>query len=177
MKKTKFLTRTAAAVALVVVAQLLGKVLPAGAVIVGPFSVSQLITGSLVNCVLIAVMLINGVWSGVIVGLVSPVLAFLLGIGPALFVIAPLVAVGNAIIVAASHLMKKYNKLVRVIVPAALKCAFLWVSVPMLLNIVGAPEKQAKMMSVMFSWPQGVTAIIGTALALLVVKYYREAKE
>ena len=35
---------------------------------------------------------------------------------------------------------------------------------------------QAKMMSVMFSWPQGVTAVIGTALALLVVRYYREAK-
>ena len=72
--------------------------------------------------------------------------------------------------------MKKYNQLVRILVPAALKCAFLWVSVPMLLNVVGAPEKQAKMMSVMFSWPQGVTAIIGGALALLVVRYYREAK-
>ena len=44
-----WVTRTALGVALVVVAQLLGKVIPAGAVIAGPFSVTQLVTGSLVN--------------------------------------------------------------------------------------------------------------------------------
>ncbi len=82
MTDTKFLARTAASVALVVLAQLLGKVLPAGAVIAGPFSVTQLVTGSLVNCVLLSAAGINGVWSGVIVGLISPVLAFFLGIGP-----------------------------------------------------------------------------------------------
>lgn len=176
MNKTRFLTRTAVALALVVVAQLLGKVLPAGAVIVGPFSMSQLITGSLVNCVLLVTMGINGVWSGLIVGLVSPILAFLLGIGPALFVITPVVAVGNAIIVAAAHLLKKAGVVVDIIVPAVLKCAFLWLAVPALLNMVGAPEKQAKAMSIMFSWPQGVTALIGGFLAMLVLKYYREAK-
>ena len=46
---SRWITRTALGVALVVVAQLLGKVIPAGAVIAGPFSVTQLVTGSLVN--------------------------------------------------------------------------------------------------------------------------------
>ena len=36
----RWITRTALGVALVVVAQLLGKIIPAGAVIAGPFSVS-----------------------------------------------------------------------------------------------------------------------------------------
>lgn len=176
MTNTRFLTRTAAAIALVVVAQMLGKMLPAGAVIAGPFSVSQLITGSLVNCVLLSVMYINGVWSGIIVGLVSPILAFLLGIGPALFVITPLVAVGNAIIVLAASMLKNAGKIVRLIVPAAVKCGFLWVSVPLFLKTLGVPGKQLQMMSLMFSWPQGITGLLGGALALAIVKYYREAR-
>ena len=51
-----WITRTALGVALVVVAQLLGKVIPAGAAIAGPFSVTQLVTGSLVNCVLLSLI-------------------------------------------------------------------------------------------------------------------------
>ena len=47
-------------IALIIVAQLLGKLFPAGAVIVGPFSVNQLITGSLVNCVLFVFTAISG---------------------------------------------------------------------------------------------------------------------
>ena len=55
----RFLARTAIGVALVILAQLIGKMLPAGAVIAGPFSLTQLITGSLVNCVLFVLSLIH----------------------------------------------------------------------------------------------------------------------
>ena len=48
-KAIRFLCQTALGVALVVLAQLAGKLFPAGAVVIGPLSVSQLITGSLVN--------------------------------------------------------------------------------------------------------------------------------
>ena len=78
-----WVTRTALGVALVVVAQLLGKVIPAGAVITGPFSVTQLVTGSLVNCVLFVFTATTGIWSGVAIGILSSVLATLIGIGPA----------------------------------------------------------------------------------------------
>lgn len=176
MSKTKFLTRTAASVALVVLAQLAGKLLPAGAVIAGPFSMSQLITGSLVNCVLLSAAGINRVWSGIVVGLISPVLAFFLGIGPAIFAVTPLVACGNAILVAAAKGMERGNAFLTITVSAAAKCAFLWLSVPRLLSALGAPEKQMKAMSVMFSWPQGITALIGGLLALLVLRRYREEK-
>ena len=69
-----WVTRTALGVALVVVAQLLGKVIPAGAVIAGPFSVTQLVTGSLVNCVLFVFTATTGIWSGVAIGILSSVL-------------------------------------------------------------------------------------------------------
>ena len=51
-RTVQFIARTAIGIALVILAQLIGKLLPAGAVIAGPFSVTQLVTGSLVNCVL-----------------------------------------------------------------------------------------------------------------------------
>ena len=40
----RWVARTAMGIALIILAQLLGKVFPAGAVIVGPFSVNQLVT-------------------------------------------------------------------------------------------------------------------------------------
>ena len=85
-------------VALVVVAQLLGKVIPAGAAIAGPFSVTQLVTGSLVNCVLFVFTATTGIWSGVAIGILSSVLATLVGIGPAVPAVTPVIACGNAVL-------------------------------------------------------------------------------
>ena len=93
---SRWITRTALGVALVVVAQLLGKVIPAGAVIAGPFSVTQLVTGSLVNCVLFVFTATTGIWSGVAIGILSSVLATLIGIGPAIPAVTPVIACGNA---------------------------------------------------------------------------------
>ena len=93
-----WITRTALGVALVVVAQLLGKVIPAGAAIAGPFSVTQLVTGSLVNCVLFVFTATTGIWSGVAIGILSSVLATLVGIGPAVPAVTPVIACGNAVL-------------------------------------------------------------------------------
>lgn len=82
-------------IALIIVAQLLGKLFPAGAVIAGPFSVNQLITGSLVNCVLFVFTAISGMWSGVAIGIVSAMLAQFIGIGPAVAAVSPGGSVGN----------------------------------------------------------------------------------
>lgn len=80
--KVKWITRTALCTALVLLAQIVGKMLPAGAVIAGPFSINQLVTGSLVNLVLILAAASVGLWSGVACGVVSSILAALLGMTP-----------------------------------------------------------------------------------------------
>lgn len=85
----RWVTRTAMGIALIIVAQLLGKVFPAGAVITGPFSVNQLVTGSLVNCVLFVFTAISGIGSGVTIGVVSAMLAQFIGIGPAVSAVSP----------------------------------------------------------------------------------------
>ena len=169
-KSIRFITRAAMGVAMVILAQLAGKLFPAGAAIVGPFSVNQLVTGSLVNCVLFVFTAIGGVWCGVSIGILSAVLASVIGIGPAVLAVVPLVACGNAILCIVFSLVEKaLPRLVAVITAAAVKCGFLWLSVPLLLQAIGAPDKQRMMLGIMFSWPQACTALIGGLLALLII--------
>lgn len=169
-KNIRFITRAAMGVALVILAQLAGKLFPAGAVIAGPFSVNQLVTGSLVNCVLFVFTAIGGVWCGVCVGILSAVLASVIGIGPAVLAVVPLVACGNAILcIVFAIVSKTLPRIVAVITAAAVKCGFLWLTVPLLLQAVGATDKQRMMLGIMFSWPQACTALIGGLLAMLII--------
>ena len=168
-------TRTALGVALVVVAQLLGKVIPAGAVITGPFSVTQLVTGSLVNCVLFVFTATTGIWSGVAIGILSSILASLVRVGPAIPAVTPVIASGNAVLAVVFGLLHgKAWSFTRwaaaAVAAAAVKCAFLWVCVPFVLGLLsGVAEQQVKALSIMFSWPQGLTAFIGGCLALVIL--------
>lgn len=176
--KIRFITRTALGVALVVVAQLIGKLIPSIAVIFGPFSVSQLITGTLVNCVLVVFTLRVGVWSGVVIGILSSILATLLGVGPIVPAVTPLIAAGNALICVAFWLVAvraKKNVVAASVAGAVVKCAFLWLTVPAVLALVGAPEKQAAMLGIMFSWPQGITALCGGLLGGYIAKLVKRA--
>ncbi len=182
MKSSKgatFVARTALGIALVVVAQLLGKMIPSIAVIFGPFSVSQLITGTLVNCVLIVFAVKAGPISAVLIGILSSILATLLGVGPIVPAVTPVIAVGNALIAVIFWLCAEklsVHKAVSVIAAAVVKCAFLWIFVPMVLALLPeVPAKQATMLGIMFSWPQGVTALCGGFLALAVLKPLNKA--
>ena len=154
--------------------KLLGKVIPAGAVIAGPFSVTQLVTGSLVNCVLFVFTATTGIWSGVAIGIISSALAALIGIGPAVPAVTPVIACGNAVLVVLFGLLHGRWSFGRwafaAVVAAAAKCAFLWICVPAVLQLLsGVPEAQVKALGIMFSWPQGLTALIGGALALVIL--------
>ncbi len=180
-KSTLWIARTGLMLALLVVAQFIGsKLIPAGAVILGPMSITQLITGSLVNMILILTAAVVGLWSGVAVGVLSAVLALVLGI-QGQTIITPAVALGNVVIVlvtwvffslAAKKDQKPYGVLgiAGIVVGAAAKCVFLWLSVPALLTLVPEIKPQvAEKLSMMFSYPQFVTALIGGALALAVI--------
>ncbi|WP_308754207.1 ECF transporter S component [uncultured Anaerotruncus sp.] len=178
--KVKWITRTALCTALVLLAQIIGKLLPAGAVIAGPFSLNQLVTGSLVNLVLILAAASVGLWSGVACGVISSILAALLGMTPVPFIV-PAIALGNAVIaVAAWFFFGKSDgtglRVAGVLVGAGAKCAVLWLTVPAILGMLpNVPPKQVQMLSIMFSWPQFVTALAGGALALAVYPSLRRA--
>ena len=170
-KKILWITRTAVLLALLIALQwaTAGTQVFAG----------QYITGSCVNAVLAVAILYAGLWSGVSVAVLSPFFAKLLGIGPQLIQIIPAIAAGNLIYVLMLHFLGK--KLQAFTVPAAAIGKFLtlyllvvkWI-VPML--AANLKPQQVTTFSVMFSYPQIITAIIGGILAMGIVSVLRKAK-
>lgn len=145
---------------------------------------NQLITGSCVNAVLAVAALFAGLWSGVVVAIVSPFFAFLLNVGPKLIQVIPFIALGNLVyVLCLSLLLGKGNPGIPVqaggLAAAAMaKLAALYLGVvKLLIPLMGQslPEKQAAALSAMFSWPQLVTALIGGVIALLVVPALKKA--
>lgn len=169
-QKLRWITQTAVLLALLITLQALTK--PAG----------QLVTGSCVNCVLAMAALIGGVYSGITVGVISPVLAYLLGIAPQPLTV-PAIMVANAAYVALLYFFAGRGR--KGILPALLgwlsaavaKFISLYGMVGWLLcRVLAEPllssglmkEPMLKALPATFSWPQLITALVGGAVALLV---------
>lgn len=176
-KKIRWITETAVMLALLVALQALTK----------PFG--QLVTGSFVNAVLAVTVLVAGLGSGITVAVVSPVLAYLLGIAPQILTV-PAIMVGNTVYVVLLHLIcggKEKSILRRVIawvVAAVAKFAALYAIVVGVICGVLADslmaagtlkEPMLKALPATFSWPQLITALIGGAVALLIVPVLKKA--
>ncbi len=145
----------------------------------------QYITGSLVNGVLAVAAMACGLWSGLVVAFLSPFCAFLLGIGPKLLQVVPCIALGNAVFVLGMRFLTGKNRpffwrLLGLLIAAAAKFAVLYGAVVLLLIPLMAdslPPKQVQTFTVMFSWPQLITALLGGILALLIVPILRKANK
>lgn len=170
-KNVLWITQTAAAIALLIVAQ----------AVTG--SMGQLVTGSLVNLILIVSTMVFGLGSGLAVSALSPVFAKLLGIGP-LWEIIPFIMLGNMALALLWRLIGK-RPFAREPVPAVaaavaaaagkfltLYVTIVQIAIPLLLNL---PEKQAQVISATFSLPQLLTALIGGALALIILPLLQKA--
>ena len=173
-KKIRFITETAVMLALLIALQTLTK--PMG----------QLVTGSCVNTVLAVTVLVVGVYSGITVAVISPVLAYLLGIAPQILTV-PAIMVGNAVFVLVLHFISDKNivrKILAWIVAAAAKFAALYGIVVWLICGVLAEKLLAsgalkapmlKALPVSFGVTQLFTALIGGAVALLIAPTLRKA--
>ena len=176
-KKIRWITETAILLALLIVLQTLTK--PAG----------QFVTGSCVNTVLAVAVLLGGVWCGVTIALISPVLAFLLGIAPQILTV-PAIMVGNTVFVLLLYVLagkagKNMGKKVAAwLVAAVAKFVTLYVIVAKVICGVLASslmaagtlkEPMLKALPATFGWPQLVTALIGGAIALTIVPVLRKA--
>lgn len=176
-QKIRWITETAIMLAALVTLQAITK--PMG----------QLVTGSCVNAILAISALVGGLSCGLTVAVISPVLAFLLGIAPQILTV-PAIVVGNSIYVVllalladktGKHLVKQA---IAWIVAATAKFAALYLIVVQLICGVLAEGLLAsgalkapmlKMLPATFSWPQLITALIGGAVALVIVPLLRKA--
>ena len=111
-------------------------------------------------------------------------LAQFIGIGPAVAAVSPVVAVGNALLCVVFALVlgreRSYGTRAwaAMVFAAVIKCAFLWISVPLLLGVLtGVKEQQVQMLSIMFSLPQGCTALVGGTLPGLVIPRLTKARK
>ena len=175
-KKLRWITETAIMLALLISLQELTK------------GFGQLVTGSCVNAILAISVLVGGLSSGITVALISPVLAFLLGIAPQILTV-PAIMAGNTVYVVLLYIIagnskNLVRKVVAWLVAAAAKFATLYAIVVGLICGVLADgllaagtlkEPMLKALPATFSWPQLVTALIGGAVALLIVPVLRKA--
>lgn len=176
-RKIRWITETAVMLALLVVLQALTK--PMG----------QLVTGSFVNAVLAITALVAGLGSGITVAVISPVLAYLLGIAPQILTV-PAIMIGNGVYVillcwiAGADNRKVGKQIAGWLVAACAKFAALYAVVVWIIcgllaeNLLASgmlKEPMLKALPATFSWPQLVTALIGGAVALLIVPVLRKA--
>lgn len=175
-KKILWITRTGVLLALLVTLQVLTK------------GFGQLATGSFVNAVLAVAALAGGFGCGITVALISPVLAYLLGIAPQILTV-PVIMVGNALYVLLLHLVTGKNnripgKILGLLAAAAGKFAALYglvtwgicglLAQPLLESgLLKAPMLQA--LPATFSWPQLFTALVGGGVALAITPVLRKA--
>ena len=183
-RKTRWITETAAMLALLICLQWVGSLIP-------DQMTKQLITGTLVNCVLAVTVLISGMSSGITVALISPICAFGLGIAPNLITVAPIMLGNVCYVILLKILMNQttWRKMIALISAAVAKFAILYVLVVYVIcdlasgallgqklgdTVVLAPP-MLNMLPTMFSWPQLITALTGGAAALLILPTIRKA--
>ena len=171
--KVKWITRSAAAIALKIVAQLTTAPLK-----------QQLLTGSLVNLILALSTLLFGFGTGAAAAVVSPFIAYLLGINSQIMVV-PAIAAGNLIYVLVISLLTKKLKdriseetvrnMTSVVVAAIFKFALQYLLIVRWIAPSFLPEKAQAVMSVNFGVMQLVTACIGGAIACMISPLIRKA--
>lgn len=171
-EKVLWITRTAVFIAITVVLQAL--TVPLG---------NQLLTGSIVNLMLITSVMTCGLPTGLTVSIVTPVMPTLLGFGP-VWPIVPFIAAGNMALVTLWHFLGNLKlpvasaSYVIALVAAAvakflvLYCGVSLIAVPVLL---GLPEPQATIITNLFSLPQLLTASIGGACAIVILPALKKA--
>ena len=186
-KKIHWITETAVMLALLVTLQWVGSFIPEQ-------MTKQLVTGTMVNCVLAVTVLLAGLSSGITVALISPVCAFLFGIAPNFITVAPIMA-GNCCYVALLFFILGktrafgWKQPAALIAASAVKFAVLYLLVVKVIcgvasgallgkklgDIVVLAPPMLQMLPTMFAWPQLVTALTGGAIALAILPVLRKA--
>ena len=178
-KKVIWITRTGLFLAIALLAQIIGAYIQAA-------PLNQIFTGVLVNMALIISAVLVGRSSGVIIGIMTPVVALMLGI-MAIPPAAPVIIAGNVVIVLLASTgfkiaynnksVKKYIIIVlTIIISSVVKFAVLYGSVKLVLPLVISNEKQIAKLGVALGVMQLFTAVGGGILSAAILPALRRAR-
>ena len=171
-EKVLWITRTALLIAITVILQAL--TVPLG---------NQILTGSIVNLMLILSVMTCGLPAGITVGMITPMMPTLLGFGP-VWPIVPFIAAGNISLVTLWHIIgnrkipiENAAYVIALIAAAGAKYLVLfygitYLAIPVLLKL---PEPQASVVSALFSYPQLITASLGGMCAIILLPTLKKA--
>jgi riboflavin transporter FmnP len=159
----KFVARTAILLALCLVVQQFK-------------TLSQFLTGPLVNLILLISALAVGLWSGLIIAVLSPVAAYLIAPSPVMRLVPQLIFMimaGNALIVIFAWLFRSGDKKlwIGLALGSVLKAGFLtlalhFIILPFFGDVLKEPQRIA--LSAMFSYNQLITAVTGSLICALI---------
>ncbi|MGE5614887.1 MAG: ECF transporter S component [Bacillota bacterium] len=167
---TKFIARTALLLATAIVFQVFGGFIP----------YHNFVVGSIVNAVLMIATAIAGLWSGIAISVIAPIVAALTNkaaIAPLIFAFSPFIIIGNTIIVVCFYLLGKKSRVAGVALGALLKFGFLYAAISVFTSVVRMKPQVSITLKSLFSWPQLITAVVGGAIALSVLKLIGKSLE
>lgn len=139
-----------------------------------PFLQHQLITGSIVNALLFSAVLLVGFRYALLVTFLPSIISLAVGLLP--FVLAPMIPfiiISNCLLILTFALLKNKNFWLAVLCSSYLKFLFLLSTSSLLINFV-FKGPITKKVSIMFSWPQLITALLGGIIAYLVLKVIKK---
>ena len=175
MKKSHvfWITRTAVLLALLFGLQTVTAPLP-----------GTLITGAIVNMMLVIAVMSSGLSTGLAIAIISPFFAALVGLGVAIWPILPIISISNVALVTIWHYGEKLvpiNKMARRIISGVIaamcKFAIIYLGVKELILpiIFGGAENIPPPLAAAFSITQLFTALIGGGIAILALPIIEKA--
>ncbi|SDE15663.1 ECF transporter S component [Sporomusa acidovorans] len=163
MSDNRTITRTALLLALTLIFQSLRFFIP-----LPPF-LSTFLIGSLVNASLLIATEKIGLWSALVIAVVTPVVAYFQQLLPLPVFIIP-VALGNTAYVCLFLFAGRQRPALRVALATLGKSGLLYVLFAWLLTFIAISPKLAAGIMLAMSWPQLVTGAIGGFIAFLITK-------
>lgn len=130
-----------------------------------PFA-GMFIIGSLVNATLVLAVRYTGILPSLLMSALLPIVAFMQG-QIALFLLIPVVAVGNMFLVLLCHCF--WNQYSIIVVPL-MKTLTLYLGCFMVIELFAIAPPIAEVVMLMLSWPQLVTSGLGILLAQQLTK-------
>lgn len=129
-----------------------------------PMMTSMFIIGSLVGTCMILATWKYGLWAGIAIAIVAPVVAFLQGMLK-LIPLLPVVALGSILFCVTVYYMRHMPVLVTAIVAALVKMIVLYLGTCLILSLFHIPDAMQPLILFPMSWPQMVTGMIAVVLA------------
>lgn len=169
---TQNIVRTALLLAVVIVFQFIGRNIP---------QINQFFVGPVVNAILLITAYICGTKWGVLTGLLTPIMALLVGqLAAPMAPFIPFIAVGNMIYVLIFGLLiqNKIKRVIGIILGSSAKFIFLYFSAVKLTHLfsLNIPPKVLSSLAVAMGIPQLITGLAGGILALALIEILARRK-